>query len=155
MCWSGSKSDSCSEFDSANHSSWVNKSNVFQNNLRNIIFIESWPISSGRHGMNHWEWIVTEKVRIKRALPDLPGVLATCSYHTSSQYGSSIFEIQCHGHGAAMRWDVFALASYIWFWKSVKNSVIAHGSLHWGSRTVTYTGYQVPGTSTRGSPCRR
>ena len=47
-------------------SSFLNMSNVFQNYLRKLVFIESWPISSGRHGVNHWEWIVTEKVHIKR-----------------------------------------------------------------------------------------
>ena len=32
-----------------------NKSNILLNDLRNITSIESGPISSGRHGTNHWE----------------------------------------------------------------------------------------------------
>ena len=54
-------------------SSLVNKSNLFLNYfLRNIIFIESWPNSSGRHGTNHWERVETEKVCIKCAFLEDP-----------------------------------------------------------------------------------
>ena len=57
--------------DSLCKSSSVNKSNNFLNYLRNYIFIESWPILSGRHDMIHWEYVKIEKVCIKCALPDL------------------------------------------------------------------------------------
>ena len=50
--------------DSLCKSSSVNKSNNFLNYLRNFIFIESWPILSGRHEIILWECIETEKVRI-------------------------------------------------------------------------------------------
>jgi hypothetical protein len=49
-----------------------------------MISIESCPISSGRHKTNHFEWVKTEKVHIKCALPDLPGTIRYLSEDISA-----------------------------------------------------------------------
>ena len=76
-------------------SSPVNKSNKILNFFRNIIFIETWHSLSGWHGTNHGEWIVTEKVYRKRALPDLPRTWYWYQYRYS---GTHAIEAECTNH---------------------------------------------------------
>jgi hypothetical protein len=53
--------------------------------------MKSQTISSGRNDKIHWECVETEKVRIKRALLDLPAICGNFTYSCTHSQNRQIF----------------------------------------------------------------